>query len=198
MMEFFDKLFKSETQINQSSIVLSPIEQSLIDCKIVRDKLKQYIKQIEQNSKNSYQNAKAYLHQGMKDRGKFYLKQKKMYNEQVQNSEIQLEIINKQISSIEMSMIQSEIMKVMKTSNRILALLQEEVCVENWNIINDELSEYKAEQRQVAEFFNQRDIKDDDIDKEFAELEEIEYPNAEKGNIQTTNQKDKKEQIIEA
>lgn len=49
--------------------------------------------------------------------------QKKMYLEQVKNSEVQLETINKQILTIERTMIDSEIMKAMKLINSILTKL---------------------------------------------------------------------------
>ena len=72
---------------------LDQSEKALLDCKMVRDKIKGYIKTLERNEKLKKTKAKESLREKKKDRAKMLLKLAKMYGEQIKASDNQLTMI---------------------------------------------------------------------------------------------------------
>ena len=96
-----------------------------------------------------------------------------MYDIQISNSEKQLLIISQKIIEIEKTQIESEVLKNLEISNKILLKLKEEVSVENWEFIGDEMAQIKMEQDEVINFFNKNNLNyedNNDIDKEIEKM----------------------------
>ena len=169
ILNFFD-LNNDE---NEKRLNLTPLEKSLIECKSIRDKTKHYIKNLEKESIECKKKAKEYLKNNKIERAKFELKRKKMYDIQISKSEKQLFIISQKIIEIEKTQIESEVLKNLEISYKILLKLKEEVSVENWEFIGDEMAQIKMEQDEVINFFNKNNLNyedNNDIDKEIEKM----------------------------
>jgi len=165
--------FGLNNEQNGKILNLTPLEKSLIECKSIRDKTKHYIKNLEKESIECKKKAKEYLKNKKKGRAKFKIKKKKMYDIQISNSEKQLLIISQKIIEIEKTQIESEVLKNLEISNKILLKLKEEVSVENWEFIGDEMAQIKMEQDEVINFFNKNNLNyedNNDIDKEIEKM----------------------------
>ena len=147
-------------------------ERALLDCKICRDKIKKYIKKLEKNAALKRVKAKESLQNKNKDRAKLYLRQSKMYSEQIKTAYGQLEMIENQISQIETAQSQRDALSVLKQGNEVLKKLQSEVNVEKFQEISDDMDELKEQQNDLTEFFKNRGIEEDDeeLDNELDKL----------------------------
>ena len=99
-------------------------ERALLDCKICRDKIKKYIKNLEKNANLKRERAKEALKNKNKDRARLSLRQAKMYTEQIKTAEGQLEMIENQIMQIETAQSQRDALSVLKQGNEVLKKLQ--------------------------------------------------------------------------
>ena len=161
---------------------LTPLENSIIECKKTRDKIKQYIKTLEKEILKIKEKLIKYLKKNNKERAKFELKRKKMYEMQISNSEKQLEIIIEKIIEIEKTQIESEVLKTLNQSNEILIKLNEEVSIDKWELINDELGQIKMEQDEVKNFFNNNHLNYNDDSYFDLEIENILKEESENNN----------------
>lgn len=170
---------------------LDQTEKALLDCKMVRDKIKGYIKSLERNEKIKKEKAKEALREKKKDRAKMLLKLAKMYSEQIKTSDGQLTMIEDQIALIESSRNQAEIMKVLQQGNEALKNLQKEVNVEKWEQVKDDLDDLKERDNELTEFFKERGLNADDVEdtvnKELEELMKLNSEEAEK-DLPSANQ----------
>ena len=174
--------FNSSQKENKKILNLTPLENSIIECKKTRDKIKQYIKTLEKEILKVKAKSIKYLKKNNKERAKFELKRKKMYEMQISNSEKQLEIIIEKIIEIEKTQIESEVLKTLNQSNEILIKLNEEVSVDKWELINDELGQIKMEQDEVKNFFNNNHLNYNDDSYFDLEIENILKEESENNN----------------
>ena len=174
--------FNSSQKENKKILNLTPLENSIIECKKTRDKIKQYIKTLEKEVLKVKAKSIKYLKKNNKERAKFELKRKKMYEMQISNSEKQLEIIIEKIIEIEKTQIESEVLKTLNQSNEILIKLNEEVSVDKWELINDELGQIKMEQDEVKNFFNNNHLNYNDDSYFDLEIENILKEESENNN----------------
>ena len=165
-----------QTKINQE-------ERALLDCKLCRDKIKKYIKSLEQKASLKKEKAKEALKNKNRDKAKLYMRQSKMYQEQIKASEGKLEMIETQISQIETAQNQLDVFNVLKQGNNILKKLQEEVNVEKIQEIADDLYELKEQNDEITQFFKEKGIEENDkeIDNELDKL--IDSVQKEEGKI---------------
>jgi hypothetical protein len=105
-----------------------------------------------------------------------------MYEMQISNSEKQIEIIIEKIIEIEKTQIESEVLKTLNQSNEILIKLNEEVSVDKWELINDELGQIKMEQDEVKNFFNNNHLNYNDDSYFDLEIENILKEESENNN----------------
>ena len=164
-------------------------EKTILQCKITRDNIKNYIKKLEKNSKLKREKAKESLKQKNKDRAKYNLKLSKMYSEQIKNAESQLTMLEEQISNLESTITQKEALKILEKGNEVLKNLQNECNIEKWEKISDDMNEIKEQQDEINQFFRDKNIEDidNDIENEINKLMEsdndIELPSANKNEI---------------
>ena len=186
----------------QKTVVqLSPTERAILDCKSCRDKIKRYIKNLEQKEQRSKLKVKELLRLKQRDRAKLYLKQSKLFSEQTKIADGQLDMINQQIANIESTSNMNECAEVLNRGNAVLKQLQNEVNIEHWENIKDDLDELKERDREIGDFFKEKGIDeeeletqcDDEINKLLAEMQgnDIQLPNVPKEPIpQDTNEND--------
>ena len=183
----------------QKTVQLSPTERAILDCKSCRDKINRYIKNLEQKKQKSLSKVKELLRIKQKDRAKLYLKQSKLFSEQIKNADGQLLMINQQIANIENTSNMNECSAVLNKGNAVLKQLQSEVNIEHWDNIRDDLEELKERDKEIGDFFKERGIDeeeietqcDDEINKLLAEMhgDDIQLPNVPKEQIpQDTNE----------
>ena len=156
-------------------------EKTILQCKMTRDNIKNYIRSLERNSKLKREKAKELLKQKNKERAKYNLKLSKMYQEQIKTAESQLTMIEEQISNIETSLTQKEALEILEKGNDILKNLQKECNVEKWEKISDDMNDIKEQQDEINGFFRDKNIEDidDNIENEMNQLFENESNNLE-------------------
>ena len=151
---------------NRNQVQLSQTEKAILDCKSCRDKIKRYIKSLEQKSENSMTKVRELLQKKQRDRAKFYLKQSKLFSEQTKVADGQLEMINQQISNIESTTNMAECAAVLSNGNKVLKELQNEVNIEHWENIRDDLEELKERDDEIKEFFKEKGIEQEELDEQ--------------------------------
>lgn len=171
-------------------------EQAIMDCKITRDKIKTYIKRLEKNEKLRKDKAKEALKNKDRDKARLYLQQSKLYKEQASSASGQLNMIEEQIIQIETARQQKETIKVLEQGNKVLKQLTDEVNIEKWEKIADDMNEVKNQQEEIGNFLKSHNIDQDEyeaaVDKELEALmklegfnADVELPNA--GNKEVNN-----------
>ena len=153
----------------KKNITLSDTEKATLECKSCRDKIKKYIRNLEQKENKSREKAKELLRKKQRDRAKSYLKQAKLFREQVSVADGQLDMINEQIVRIESTCNMGECMACLKHGNNVLKKLQSEVNIEHWDNIRDDLDELKERDREIGEFFRERGIDEEEYEAECEE-----------------------------
>ena len=151
---------------NRNQVQLSQTEKAILDCKSCRDKIKRYIKSLEQKSENSMTKVRELLQKKQRDRAKFYLKQSKLFSEQTKVADGQLQMINEQISNIESTTNMAECAAVLTNGNKVLKQLQNEVNIEHWENIRDDLDELKERDDEIKEFFKEKGIEQEELDEQ--------------------------------
>ena len=174
-------------------------ERALIDCKICRDKIKKYIKNLEKNANLKRERAKEALKNKNKDRARLSLRQAKMYTEQIKTAEGQLEMIENQIMQIETAQSQRDALSVLKQGNEVLKKLQSEVNAEKFQEITDDMDELKEQQNELTEFFKNRGIEEDDeeLDNEIDKLLESVQKEEGKVDLPSANKESLDEEKVE-
>ena len=187
-------------------------ERALLNCKLCRDKIKKYIKSLEKNASLKKEQAKEALKNKNRDRARFFMRQGKMYEEQIKSSDGQLQMIETQITQIENAQNQKDVFTVLKEGNAALKKLQEEVNVEKMQEIADDLDDLKEKNDELTQFFKDRGIEeneqelDDDLNKLIASVQnedaKIDLPAANKENLEeneeVSNKEKNKKVLVEA
>ena len=155
----------------KKEVKLDNQENAILECKMCRDKIKKYIKNLEKNAAQKKENAKEALKAKNKDRARMNLRLEKMYREQIKTADGQLEMIENQISQIETAQSQKDALTVLKQGNEVLKKLQSEVNAEKFQEIADDLDELKEQNNEISEFFKARGIEDEeDVNDELDKL----------------------------
>jgi charged multivesicular body protein 6 len=181
---------KAPQQHQKASELSNPEEKAILQCKITRDNIKSYIKKLEKNSLQRKEKAKLELKTKNREKAKFFLNQSKFYTEQVKVASGQLTMIEEQITRIESAQMQRDAIRVLEEGNRVLKKLNEEVNVERWEKIADDMADMKSQQDEIGNFLRNHGIDeveyDDQLNKELENLmkiegviiEESEFPDA--------------------
>jgi hypothetical protein len=181
---------------NQKEEKITAEESTILQCKISRDNIKNYIKRLEKNSNLKREKAKEALKEKKKDRAKYNLKLSKMYKEQIKTAESQLTLLEEQINNIESAISQKEALKILEKGNEVLKNLQKECNIEKWEKISDDMNDLKEQQNEINQFFKDRNLDDidDDIENEMNKLMENnienELPKANDNNIVVDEKKE--------
>ena len=196
----FSKKKKKEVKLDNQ-------ENAILECKMCRDKIKKYIKNLEKNAAQKKENAKEALKAKNKDRARMNLRLEKMYREQIKTADGQLEMIENQISQIETAQSQKDALSVLKQGNEVLKKLQSEVNVEKFQEIADDLDELKEQNNEISEFFKARGIEEeedvnDELDKLIESVQKeaaIDLPDANKevlvGEVKEEKEKNEEKKV---
>ena len=192
-------------------VKLESDEQAILKCKMTRDNIKKYIKNLERNANLKKENAKKALQDKNRDKARLHLRMEKMFREQIKVAEGQLNMIEEQISQIETAVSQKDVMTVLQEGNAALKKLQEEVNIEKMQEIKEDLEELKDKNDEISQFFKDRGIDEeesvnDELNKLIASVQqeaEAELPTANKEKLEEEKQKEKNEEkdkkiVIEA
>lgn len=185
---------------------INETETTILQCKITRDNIKVYLKKLEKSSDLKKEKAKEALKQKNKERARMYLRQAKVFSEQVKGTEMQLEMIEEQIAQIEIALNQSDAIKVLQQGNEILKQLHKEVNVEKFERIAEEMVELKDQQDEIAELFKQRGLNpeeeeeaiNDELDKLMQNegyVLDKELPDAEVRSFETEKKREKEKVV---
>ena len=193
-------------------IQLNQTETTILECKQCRDKIKQYIKRLNQRETKCREKAKNLLRSKERDRAKIYVRQSKLHKEQIKVSEGQLEMVEKQISQIESAQNLQECMSVLKQGNEVLQKLQSTIKLDEWEKIKDDMVELKEKDQEISNFLKEYGVNEaeynEDVDKELDKLlkevegNKIDLPNVPKEEIKEdkgkTEKIDVKKKVISA
>ena len=195
----------------KKSVTLKADEQAILKCKMTRDKIKKYIKDLERNANLKKEKAREALKAKNKDRARLNLRLEKMYREQIKAADGQLDMLETQINQIETAQSQKDVMTVLQQGNAALKKLQEEVNIEKMQEIKEDLEELRDKNDEISQFFKDRGIDEeesvnDELNKLIASVQqetEAELPSANKEKLEEEKQKEKNEEkdkkiVIEA
>ena len=193
-------------------IQLNQTETTILECKQCRDKIKQYIKRLNQRETKCREKAKNLLRSKERDRAKIYVRQSKLHKEQIKVSEGQLEMVEKQISQIESAQNLQECMSVLKQGNEVLQKLQSTIKLDEWEKIKDDMNELKEKDQEISNVLKEYGVNEaeynEDVNKELDKLlkevegNKIDLPNVPKEEIKEdkgkTEKIDVKKKVISA
>jgi charged multivesicular body protein 6 len=153
---------------------LSPEEKAILDCKQARDKIKAYIKRLENNEQQKKEFAKEMLKNKNKEKAKYFLSQCKLYKMQRESAEGQLAAVEDQINRLDVAKTQKEVFTVLENTNKVLKDLQQEVNIEKLEKISDDLKDIKENNDEISNFFKNHNVdlaqNEEEIDKEMEKL----------------------------
>ena len=185
-------------------------EKVLLECKMCRDKIKNYIKKCETTALKKRQKAKELLKNKQKDRAKVYLNQSKFHLTQAKVGDGQLKLIEDQINELQKATQLNEIRKVLENGNKVLKQLQSEINIEKWQEIKEDMEGLKEQQDEIGEFLRNNNINEDeyekDVQEEFEKLQkdlenDLNLPEVPKNKINVkkeNNENNNKKIVLEA
>ena len=182
-------------------------EKVLLECKMCRDKIKNYIKKCETTALKKRQKAKELLKNKQKDRAKVYLNQSKFHLTQAKVGDGQLKLIEDQINELQKATQLNEIRKVLENGNKVLKQLQSEINIEKWQEIKEDMEGLKEQQDEIGEFLRNNNINEDeyekDVQEEFEKLQkdlenDLNLPEVPKNkiNVQKENNENNNKKIV--
>lgn len=149
-----------------SGHTLDNTQQTILECKIVRDNIKKTIRVSEKKANNLKLQAIDYMRQGDKERARIYLRRKNMQLQRIKASEGALDMINDQITMIESARTMKDALNVLQKGNTVLKNLQKEAGIEAWEKMADDLEELKDADKEVTQFLKEQGINEGEFDKE--------------------------------
>jgi charged multivesicular body protein 6 len=195
---------KSQKQVKSKQInELDQNEKVLLECKLCRDKIKNYIKKCEVTASKKRNKAKELLKEKQKDRARVYLSQSKFHLTQAKVGDGQLKLIEDQINELQKAAQLNEIRKVLENGNKVLKELQSEIKIEKWQEIKEDMDGMKEQQDEIAEFLRNNNIDEEEynneVKEEFEKLQndlenELKLPDAPKNDVKVDNDKNKEKE----
>ena len=182
-------------------------EKVLLECKMCRDEIKNYIKKCELTASKKRSKAKELLKNKQKDRAKVYLNQSKFHLTQAKVGDGQLKMIEDQINELQKATQLNEIRKVLENGNKVLKNLQSEINIEKWQEIKEDMEGLKEQQDEIGEFLRNNNINEDeyekDVQEEFEKLQkdlenDLNLPEVPKNkiNVQKENNENNNKKIV--
>jgi hypothetical protein len=152
---------------------ITEAEMTLINLKLVRDKIKASIHNLEYKEKEFKKLAKAYLKEDNRERARNSLNRSKIFRIQIDNANAMLFTILEQISMLEKAQIESETFLILKKSNAVLKSIQ--INVEKFQEIKEDMKNVKESQDEIREFLTNHNLNDHEFNNEIdCEMERLE------------------------
>uniref|UniRef100_A0A6B2EAE6 Putative charged multivesicular body protein 6-a n=1 Tax=Phlebotomus kandelakii TaxID=1109342 RepID=A0A6B2EAE6_9DIPT len=137
-------------------------DKAVLQLKQQRDKLKQYQKRIELSLEKDRELAKKCLNTGRKERAKLLLRKKRYQEKLLENTDNQLENLEKLTSDIEFSQVEIQVIEGLKTGNQALKSLQQILNIDEIEKIMDETREGVEKQQELDEILSGRLTEEDE------------------------------------
>ena len=158
-----------------NQITVNESERALLECKVCRDKISQYIKRLEARKLKTRQKAKDFLRKGQRERAKLYLQQYKLHEKQIQVSDGQLSMITDQIMQIESSQNMQQCISCLKNGNAVLKKMQQDINIEEWEKVSDDLQDLKDKNEEIGDLLKEYRIDENqynmEVEEEFNKLQ---------------------------
>jgi charged multivesicular body protein 6 len=178
---------------------LPATEKALMDCKQTRDKIKKELKNLDHKRLKNREIAKKELKSGNKEKAKIYLNRSKLIEKRTEVYSGQLTMIEEQITSIQNLQMQKDAIKVLQQGNEILKKMNEEVNINKWEEIKDNMQSLKEDQDEINNLIKGYGIDqnkfDEEIDEELNKM--IKASNAEENTEFNLPDLKVKENIVE-
>ncbi|XP_055858597.1 charged multivesicular body protein 6-A [Episyrphus balteatus] len=165
MGALFGKSKKPQSRITDQDRVV-------LQLKTQRDRLKQYQKRIELNLEKDREEAKKCLQKGRKERAKLLLRKKKYQEKLLENTDVQLENLEKLAADIEFAQIEADIVNKLKMGNEALKAANELMNIEEIENIMDETREGAEKQKEIDTILSGT-LTDQDEEDVLAELDDL-------------------------
>ena len=159
---------------SKESNQINSYDKAILKAKQARDKVKNYIKNIETKIKTQKSLAKSALKDGQREKAKVYLGRSKMYESQIEVGRGQLNLLEEQIIRIDQIKVESDALSALKDGNELLKKLQAEVSVEKFEEIRDDMNDIRDQQKEINDFFINQGLSEEEYDEEIKhELEKL-------------------------
>uniref|UniRef100_U5EZK4 Putative autotransporter adhesin n=1 Tax=Corethrella appendiculata TaxID=1370023 RepID=U5EZK4_9DIPT len=165
MGNLFGKTKKQTSRVTEQ-------DKAILQLKQQRDKLKQYQKRIELSLIKDREIAKKCLATGRKERAKTLLRKKKYQEKLLQNTDNQLETLEKLASDIEFAQVETQVVNGLRVGNEALKKVNELLSIDEIEQILDETRESVEKQQEIDALLNGV-LSEEDEDDVLAELEEL-------------------------
>ena len=132
---------------------LSLGNRTILEMKIQRDKIKQYLKRIQAILDRENEIAGECLRKGDKDRARLALRRRKYQEQLLKKADEQLERLEELTSVVEFSLIQKDVLYGLQQGNAALKEIQKEMSLEAVERIMDETAEGIAYQKVQSPHF---------------------------------------------
>jgi len=137
--------------VNQSVPKITKQDKAILDLKLQRDKVKQYQKKIQAVLDREYEIAKQQLAVGQKDRAVFALRKRKYQESLLDKTDVQLENLEKLVSTIEFSLVEVSVLHGLQQGNEVLKEIHKEMNAETVEKLLEETYEAREYQREIDE-----------------------------------------------
>ncbi|KAL5289282.1 CHMP6 family protein [Megaselia abdita] len=136
---------------NKKAITSRVTEQdkAVLQLKSQRDKLKQYQKRIELSLVKDREIARKCLQSGRKERAKLLLRKKKYQEKLLENTDTQLENLEKLASDLEFAQIEQQVLDGLKVGNTALKKVHDLLSIDEIESIMEETAEGVEKQREI-------------------------------------------------
>jgi charged multivesicular body protein 6 len=152
--------------VNTNINTLNVEDKTILQLKLCRDNIKGYIRKLEQSESRAKQKAKDELKKKDRNKAKMLLSRSKLYKEQRDIAQGQLNMIEDQAMAIETAKNQREAVQVLQQGNEILKKLNDEVNVEKWEAIADDMRDLKVQQDEIATFLKNHNIPEEQYEEQ--------------------------------
>jgi len=144
-------------------------DKAIFNAKLARDKVKNYIKRMEAQKQKMKDLAKEQVKSNNRERAKIFLARSKAYETQVDSGYGQLSMLEQQIMQIDTMKSEAGAIKALEQGNKILKELQDEISIEKWEKIRDDMDDARENNKELSEFFQRHNIDNEDLDNELNE-----------------------------
>lgn len=184
---------KTRNSNNTQNNNLDEFEAAIFKAKIARDKVKDYLKRMGEHQQKQKQLAKEQLKNQNRTKAKLHLSRAKAYETQVESGQGQLNILETQIMQIDQIQNEKGAIEALQQGNTLLKKLQNEISVDKWEQISDDLNECREQQNEIQDFFKNYGIDNNDVDIAIEnEIEELLKSSDSSKNKKSTNKESDK------
>jgi len=147
-------------------------DKAILGLKKQRDQLKQYQKRINSSLEKDRELAKKLLKEGKKDRAKLLLRKKKFQEGLLDQTDKQLDQLERLTQDLEFSQVQSQVVEGLKKGNDALQKANSLFSTEDIEQLLDETQEAVEKQREIDELLSGQ-LSQIDEDEVLAELDQL-------------------------